>query len=130
MLLWRNMLATHHLRDDQMLQKIYHSDIYRLGLPKAFNETNAKDLTGTERAKYVEPWNYYGISKSKCEVICYSIGYSRDPGQLFLNKRTGQIHGFKDRTSIWRTTVGKTQTGLERLVLNDFHIFPNAGKPK
>jgi len=55
------------------------------------------------------------------------IGKKKEPGTLYINKETRQVHFVNDRTGIWRTTVIKTQTGLINLVKNGFHLFHTAG---
>ena len=56
------------------------------------------------------------------------IGARKEPGTLYINPKTGQIHFLSDRTNVWRTTVIKTKTGIKKLAENDFHLFPDAGK--
>ena len=40
------------------------------------------------------------------------IGAQKEPGTLYINKETRQVHFVNDRTNIWRTTVIKTRAGL------------------
>lgn len=127
--------------DEQMLQKIYHNDIYGFKLPEAVNRTHAETLTGTKMAKYVEQHvpreiileflraNVKSFATEQFIPVPGFSVYSKDPGMLFINQRTRQIHFFNDRIGVWRTTVVKSKTGLERLALNGFHLFPTAGKP-
>ena len=56
------------------------------------------------------------------------IGAQKEPGTLYINKETRQVHFVNDRTNIWRTTVIKTRYGLIKLAKNGFHLFPNADK--
>ena len=51
------------------------------------------------------------------------IGSQKEPGTLYINKETGQVHFVNARTNIWRTTVIKTRTSLINLVKNNFYCF-------
>ena len=69
-----------------------------------------------------------GDKKIDQASVFQRIGAQKEPGTLYINKETGQVHFVNARTNTWRTTVIKTRTGLINLAKNNFHLFPNAGK--
>jgi hypothetical protein len=71
--------------------------------------------------------NAKSLSTEKFIPVPGFIGPQKEPGTLYRNQETGQIHFVNDRTNSWRTTVLKSRTGLRKLAENNFHLFPNAG---
>jgi len=124
---------------DKTLEKYYHEDVYNLKKPKGYDANYAKSLKHKDRIEYLKrtvPREYvieYQIANAKSlstgnftEVPGF-IGARKEPGTLYINKETRQVHFVNEKTNIWRTTVIKSRAGLIRLAQNGFHLFPNAG---
>ena len=125
---------------DKALEKYYHQDVYNLETPKNFDSKEARSLKPKDRIEYLKKTvprdkviefqiaNAKSLSTENLLEVPGFIGAQKEPGSLYINKETGQVHFVNARTNIWRTTVIKTRTGLINLAKNNFHLFPNAGK--
>lgn len=125
---------------DKALEKYYHQDVYKLEKPKNFNSTKARSLKPKDRIEYLKKTvprdkviefqiaNAKSMSTENLLPVPGFIGEQKEPGTLYINKETRQVHFVNDRTNIWRTTVIKSKDGLIKLAKNGFHLFPNAGK--
>ena len=125
---------------EQSLEKYYHEDVYNLKKPKGYDAEHAQSLNRKDRIEYLKktvPREYvieYQLANAKSlstenyRKVPGFISAKKEPGTLYINKETRQIHFVNDRTNIWRTTVIKSRTGLLELARNGFHLFPNAGK--
>lgn len=125
---------------DKALEKYYHQDVYKLEKPKNFDSAQARSLKPKDRLEYLKKMvprdkviefqiaNGKSLSTESLLPVPGFIGAKKEPGRLYINKETGQVHFVNDRTNIWRTTVIKTRTSLINLAQNNFHLFPNAGK--
>lgn len=110
---------------DQALAKYYHADVYNLEFPKEFDVDHAHGLKPKDRIAYIEktvpPEKIMEFLKANVESFIMgdfipvpgSIGSRKDPGRLYINKNTGQIHFFNDRTDVWRTTIRENKKGIE-----------------
>ena len=125
---------------DKALEKYYHQDVYNLETPKNFDSKEARSLKPKDRIEYLKKTvprdkviefqiaNAKSLSTENLLKVPGFIGAQKEPGTLYINKETGQVHFVNARTNTWRTTVIKTRTGLINLAKNNFHLFPNAGK--
>ena len=125
---------------DKALEKYYHQDVYNLEKPKNFDPKKARSLKPKDRIKYLKETvprnkviefqiaNAKSLSSESLTTVPRFISAQKEPGTLYVNKETGQVHFVNARTNIWRTTVIKTRRGLVNLAKNRFHLFPNAGK--
>jgi hypothetical protein len=125
---------------DKALEKYYHQDVYNLETPKNFDSKEARSLKPKDRIEYLKKTvprdkviefqiaNAKSLSTENLLKVPGFIGAQKEPGTLYINKETGQVHFVNARTNTWRTTVLKTRTGLINLAKNNFHLFPNAGK--
>lgn len=125
---------------DKALEKYYHQDVYNLETPKNFDSKKARSLKLKDRIKYLKETvppnkviefqiaNAKSLSTENLTTVPGFISARKEPGTLYINEETGQVHFVNARTNIWRTTVIKTRTGLINLAQNDFHLFPDAGK--
>mgnify|MGYP000057444553 CR=1 FL=1 len=125
---------------DKALEKYYHQDVYNLETPKNFDSKEARSLKPKDRVEYLKKTvprdkviefqiaNAKSLSTENLLEVPGFIGAQKEPGSLYINKETGQVHFVNARTNTWRTTVIKTRTGLINLAKNNFHLFPNAGK--
>ena len=125
---------------DQALEKYYHEDVYNLKKPKGYDAAYAKSLNREDRIEYLTktvPREYvieYQLANAKSLStenffkVPGFISAKKEPGSVYINTKTGQVHFVNDKTNIWRTTVIKSRTSLLNLANNDFHLFPNAGK--
>jgi len=125
---------------DKALEKYYHQDVYNLETPKNFDSKEARSLKPKDRVEYLKKTvprdkviefqiaNAKSLSTENLLEVPGFIGAQKEPGTLYINKETGQVHFVNARTNTWRTTVIKTRTGLINLAKNNFHLFPNAGK--
>ena len=125
---------------NKALEKYYHQDVYNLETPKNFDSKEARSLKPKDRIEYLKKTvprdkviefqvaNAKSLSTENLLKVPGFIGAQKEPGTLYINKETGQVHFVNARTNIWRTTVIKTRTGLINLAKNNFHLFPNAGK--
>jgi hypothetical protein len=125
---------------DKALEKYYHQDVYNLETPKNFDSKEAQSLKPKDRVEYLKKTvprdkviefqitNAKSLSTENLLEVPGFIGAQKEPGTLYINKETGQVHFVNARTNTWRTTVIKSRTGLLKLAKNGFHLFPNAGK--
>ena len=125
---------------EKALEKYYHQDVYNLETPKNFDSKKARSLKPKDRIEYLKKTvprdkviefqiaNAKSLSTENLRPVPGFIGAQKEPGTLYINKETGQVHFVNARTNTWRTTVIKTRTGLINLAKNNFHLFPNAGK--
>ena len=125
---------------DKALEKYYHQDVYNLETPKNFDSKEARSLKPKDRVEYLKKTvprdkviefqiaNAKSLSTENLLEVPGFIGAQKEPGSLYINKETGQVHFVNARTNTWRTTLIKTRTGLINLAKNNFHLFPNAGK--
>ena len=125
---------------EQSLEKYYHEDVYNLKKPKGYDAEHAQSLNRKDRIEYLKktvPREYvieYQLANAKSlstenyRKVPGFISAKKEPGTLYLNKETRQIHFVNYRTNIWRTIVIKSRTGLIELARNGFHLFPKAGK--
>lgn len=124
---------------DSALEKYYHQDVYNLETPKNSDSKEARSLKPKDRVEYLKKTvprnkviefqiaNAKSLSTENLLEVPGFIGGQKEPGSLYINKETGQVHFVNARTNTWRTTVIKTRTGLINLAKNNFHLFPNAG---
>jgi hypothetical protein len=128
---------------DQSEAKYYHENLYDLQPPSDFDAKKARNLEPKERVKYIQELvlrdkiiefqvaNVNSLNTENLLAVPGFIGSKKEPGTLYINKKTGQIHFASDRTQttkVWRTTVRASKSALLELAENDFHLFPNAGK--
>jgi hypothetical protein len=129
---------------DQSVDKYHHYDVYGLTPPKGFDKNlksspeyknnpkkwreYVKKTVPPDKIHEFQRANVRSFATEKFQAVPGFVGVRKDPGTLYINRETGQIHFFNDRTNIWRTTVKYKKDKLLRLVQdNDFHLFPNAG---
>jgi hypothetical protein len=125
---------------DKTLEKYYHQDVYKLETPKNFDSKKARSLKPKDRIEYLKKTvprdkviefqiaNAKSLSTENFRSVPGFIGAQKEPGTLYINKETMQVHFVNDRTNIWRTTVIRSGNALIALAKNNFHLFPNAAK--
>lgn len=108
---------------DKALEKYYHQDVYNLEKPKNFDPKKARSLKPKDRIKYLKETvprnkviefqiaNAKSLSTESLTTVPGFISARKEPGTLYINKETGQVHFVNARTNIWRTTVIKTRLG-------------------
>ena len=130
---------------EQALAKYYHADVHSLEFPKGFDQNRAKKLAPADRKAYIATTvpkqnileflkaNVASLSSDKLKPVPGFIGSRKESGTIYystnpnnVNKR--ELHFVNEMTGEWRTTVVQSRQQLERLAMNDFHLFPNAGK--
>lgn len=52
------------------------------------------------------------------------IGARKNPGTIYLNQKTRELHFINEGMNEWRTTVIQSRQQFEILANNDFHLFP------
>lgn len=126
---------------EQALFKYYHQDVYdHIEQPKNFDQKYLESLGYEDRLKYLKATipkdkvvefqiaNATSLSTEDYRSVPGFISSTKEPGTLYINKRTFQIHFINDKTNLWRTTVRLNKEKLLKLTQNEFHLFPNAGK--
>ena len=126
---------------NQALAKYYHHNVYEnIKPPKNFNSKEVRALEPKDRVEYLKKTvprdkviefqiaNAKSLSTENLLKVPGFIGSKKEPGTLYINKKTRQVHFVNNRTNIWRTTVIKSKAGLRKLAKNGFHLFPNVGK--
>nr|ULD15998.1 hypothetical protein [Cylindrotheca closterium] len=89
---------------DKALEKYYHQDVYNLETPKNFDSKKARYLKPKYRIKYLKETvppnkviefqiaNAKSLSTENLTTVPGFISARKEPGTLYINKETGQVH--------------------------------------
>lgn len=124
---------------EQALNKYYHADAQGLQFPEGFDKNYATSLKPADRQAYIASTvprekileflkaNVRSLSSESLKPVPGFIGARKDPGTIYFNKNTREIHFVNEGTNEWRTTVIQSERQFAKLVENGFHLFPQAG---
>ena len=93
---------------EQALAKYYHADVYNLEFPKGFDVDYVRVLQPKERIAYIEQTvppkkileflkaNVNSFVTENFRTVPGFIGARKNPGQLYINRETGQSCTFEN----------------------------------